>query len=74
MAPLTRREQEILRLLEMRRTNREIAELLSITVRMVECHVQGILAKLAAPNRRAAVAVSQTRPALFHYQGGAITR
>ena len=56
MVRLTRREHEILHLLEMRRTNREIAEILSISVRTVECHVQGILAKLGAPNRRAAVA------------------
>ena len=69
MARLTRREHEVLNLLASRRTNREIAEFLSISVRTVECHVQGILAKLGAPNRRAAVALSQTRPATFHHQG-----
>lgn len=65
---LTHREREILHLLASRLTNREIAELLSISVRTVECHVQGILAKLGAPNRRAAVALSQTRPAMLHHQ------
>lgn len=56
---LTRREHEILHLLETRRTNQEIADILSISVRTVECHVRGILAKLGAPNRRAAVALNQ---------------
>jgi len=37
------------------RTDREIAELLSLSSRTVSGHVTHILAKVGAPNRRAAV-------------------
>jgi predicted ATPase len=54
--PLTPREQEILQLMAAMHTDQEIAELLSISRRTVSGHVTHILAKLAATNRRAAVA------------------
>lgn len=57
LAPLTRREQEVLALLHVRLTNREIAEHLGIGVRTVESHVAAVLAKLGAANRRAAGAL-----------------
>ena len=52
---LTRREREVLRLLVDGRSNREIADALSISPRTVGKHVEGILAKLGVESRTAAV-------------------
>ena len=51
---LTRREREVLVLLQQRLTDPEIAHLLCIGTRTVESHVARILAKLHARNRREA--------------------
>jgi DNA-binding NarL/FixJ family response regulator len=48
---LSRREEEILRLLAAGMTDREIGETLTISVRTVETHVSNILRKLDARNR-----------------------
>jgi DNA-binding CsgD family transcriptional regulator len=53
---LTRRENDVLRLLAEGLTDREIAERLFITRRTASNHVAAILAKLDVPNRRAAAA------------------
>ncbi len=50
-ARLTAREQEVLRLLVERRTDREISQILFIGLRTVEFHVANVLAKLDADNR-----------------------
>ncbi|HET8644645.1 MAG TPA: tetratricopeptide repeat protein, partial [Vicinamibacteria bacterium] len=55
---LTRREREVLRLLQQRLSDAEIAARLSIGVRTVEFHVANILGKLGAGNRRDAVAIA----------------
>jgi LuxR family maltose regulon positive regulatory protein len=55
-SPLTAREHEVLRLLEQRLTDAEIAERLVIAPSTVKTHIGAILGKLAAGNRRAAVA------------------
>lgn len=51
---LTPREREVLSLLVDGRTDREIAEILSISPRTVGVHVTGLLAKLRVDNRTAA--------------------
>jgi DNA-binding NarL/FixJ family response regulator len=48
---LSRREEEILRLLASGLTDREIGEALTISTRTVETHVSNILRKLDARNR-----------------------
>jgi DNA-binding CsgD family transcriptional regulator len=60
---LTAREQEVLALLSLRLTDREIADQLFIGHRTVSNHVGNILAKLGASNRREAAALA-TRFAL----------
>ena len=57
---LTRREIEILRMLEAGRTNREIAEQLCIAVHTVKSHVHNLLAKLGVSTRAQAAALSRT--------------
>ncbi len=57
---LTRREREILSLLQYRLTDPEIANLLSISARTVESHVGSILGKLQARNRREAAALARS--------------
>jgi DNA-binding CsgD family transcriptional regulator len=57
----TRREREVLDLLCRRQTDAEIAAALSVSRRTVQAHVSHILAKLGAPNRRAAVALAARR-------------
>jgi non-specific serine/threonine protein kinase len=52
---LTRREMEVLRLLAVGHSDREIAEALFLSVRTVEAHVGRILAKLGVRTRTAAV-------------------
>ena len=49
--PLTHREQEILALLAVRKTNQEIAEMLYITPGTVRVHVHAILHKLGVRDR-----------------------
>lgn len=61
--PLTRREQEIARLVATGRTNREIADELVIALRTVDTHVQHILTKLDFTSRSqvaALIAASQS--------------
>jgi DNA-binding CsgD family transcriptional regulator len=53
---LTPRELEVLHLMVHRATDREIANLLSISPRTVMHHVSHILAKLGVDNRRDAAA------------------
>ncbi|MGD9856618.1 MAG: LuxR C-terminal-related transcriptional regulator [Thermomicrobiales bacterium] len=53
---LTPRELEVLRLVASGRSNRAIAELLSLSERTVESHVLHVLAKLDVPSRTAAAA------------------
>jgi DNA-binding NarL/FixJ family response regulator len=56
VAPLSRRECEVIRLVAAGRTNREIAGELSISEHTVARHVQNILVKLGLPSRAAATA------------------
>lgn len=53
-AYLTPRQREVLHLLSFRLTNAEIAAVLSLSPRTVECHVASILASLHVANRREA--------------------
>lgn len=53
--PLTQRELQILRLLAERRSNREIADELTVVLGTVKTHVYNICQKLNARNRRQAV-------------------
>ncbi len=53
---LTRREQEVLRLVAEGHTDREVAELLVISPRTVNRHLSNIFVKLDVPGRAAAVA------------------
>ena len=53
-AGLTAREGEVLRLVAARRTNREIAEALVLSVRTVERHLSNIYTKICAHDRRGA--------------------
>lgn len=52
---LTEREQEVLRILARGKSNTEIAEALSITVRTVEMHLTNVMGKLAVRSRVEAV-------------------
>jgi RNA polymerase sigma factor (sigma-70 family) len=53
---LTRREQDVLRLLVDGLTNRQIAERLGVSEHTVNRHVTNILRKLRLPSRAAAAA------------------
>ena len=53
---LTRREIDVLELVARGKTNNEIADRLSISVRTVSTHVSNILGKLDLPNRSAMAA------------------
>jgi DNA-binding CsgD family transcriptional regulator len=55
---LTRRQLEVLRLLAQRRTDKEIAETLSVSPRTAQQHVAQIFNKLAVNNRREAAAAA----------------
>lgn len=52
---LTPRETEVLRQLALGRSNKEIADVLSITEETVKTHVGNVLAKLQAGNRSQAI-------------------
>lgn len=56
--PLTKREQEVLTLLALGKTNQEIAEILFITPGTVRVHVHGILKKLEVRDRTQAALVA----------------
>jgi DNA-binding CsgD family transcriptional regulator len=53
--PLTNREQDVLRLLDKRYSDKEIADALSISVETVYTHIRHIGDKLGARGRRAIV-------------------
>lgn len=57
--PLTDREMDVLRLLNQRYTNREIAQKLEISSHTVNSHTKAIYQKLSVSNRREAVVRSQ---------------
>ena len=59
LAPLTSRESQVLAMLELGRTNQEIAMQLSIAVHTVKNHVHSVLTKLGAGNRAEAAALSR---------------
>jgi DNA-binding NarL/FixJ family response regulator len=55
IAPLTTREIDVVRLMAMNQSNREIARTLSVSEETVRTHVKHILQKLAQPDRTTAV-------------------
>lgn len=57
-SPLTAREQDVLKLLALGRSNRQIGEELFISGKTASVHVSNILAKLGAASRTEAVAVA----------------
>ncbi|QOV33587.1 AAA family ATPase [Streptomyces ferrugineus] len=65
-SPLTAREQDVLRLLALGRSNRQIGEELYISGKTASVHVSNILAKLGAASRTEAVAIA--------YREGLISR
>lgn len=60
--PLTRREQDVLRLLVQHKTDREIAAVLFLSARTVNWHVRAILGKFGVATRRELIALTQTDP------------
>ncbi len=60
-AGLTRREQEVLEVLETGASNAEIAQSLHLSERTVAHHVSAILSKLGARNRHAAIETARRR-------------
>ncbi len=63
-APLTRREQEVLRLLAAGASNQDIAQALVISLETVKKHVSNLLGKLGASSRTQAVALARARSLL----------
>jgi DNA-binding NarL/FixJ family response regulator len=59
VAPLTRREREVLELVASGATNRQIGAMLYISTKTASVHVSRILAKLGAANRAEAAAVAR---------------
>jgi len=59
LAPLTTRESQILALLELGRSNQDIAAQLSIAVHTVKNHVHSVLTKLGVRTRTEAAALSR---------------
>ena len=55
---LTRREVEVARLVAKGRSNRDIAEILSLSPRTVNKHLEQIYAKLGVENRTSAAALA----------------
>jgi DNA-binding CsgD family transcriptional regulator len=66
---LTRREREVLGLICAGHTNAAIAAELFISAKTVDHHVASVLAKLGAPNRKAA-AIQAARPGLVGTRSG----
>ncbi len=64
---LTYREMDVLRLLEQRLTNKEIAHSLGISTETVRQHTVNLFRKLNVDNRRQAIVVARSRG----YFGGA---
>ena len=62
--PLTRREQEVLRLLAEGASNQEIAKALVISLATVKKHVSNLLGKLGATSRTQAIALARARSLL----------
>ncbi|MEU9338285.1 AAA family ATPase [Streptomyces sp. NPDC048290] len=60
-SPLTARERDVLRLLTLGRSNRQIGEELFISGKTASVHVSNILAKLGAASRTEAVAIAYRR-------------
>jgi LuxR family quorum-sensing system transcriptional regulator SolR len=57
-SPVTPREREVLKWLKAGKSNREIAELMSVTTKAIEFHVRNMMDKLGAPNRIALVVIA----------------
>ena len=57
--PLTKSEQEILRLMADERSNQEIADFMGISINTVKFHGKNIFAKLRVRTRRQAVRVAK---------------
>ncbi|MFD9389990.1 AAA family ATPase [Streptomyces sp. NPDC060000] len=68
-ATLTAREQDVLRLLALGRSNRQIGEELFISGKTASVHVSNILAKLSAASRTEAVAIAHRRRLLTPENG-----
>jgi DNA-binding NarL/FixJ family response regulator len=51
VSPLTEREREIVQLVAEGRTNREIANLLTVSIKTVQAHRSNIMEKLGAHDR-----------------------
>jgi LuxR family transcriptional regulator, maltose regulon positive regulatory protein len=64
VASLTRREQEVLRLLAAGASNQEIAQTLVISMSTVKKHISNLLSKLGVSSRTQAIAQSRTRSLL----------
>ena len=64
VASLTRREQEVLRLLAAGASNQEIAQTLVIELPTVKKHVSNLLSKLGASSRTQAIVQARTRSLL----------
>ena len=58
LADLTPRELEVLRLVALAKTNREIAEALVLSAKTVDRHVSNILSKLAVSSRAGAIRIA----------------
>jgi DNA-binding CsgD family transcriptional regulator len=62
--PLTARERDVLRLIALGRTNKDIADTLGLSARTIDRHVSNILGKLDVPSRTAATARAYDRKLL----------
>ncbi|MEV5315795.1 response regulator transcription factor, partial [Streptomyces sp. NPDC052610] len=70
-SPLTVRERDVLGLLALGRSNRQIGEELFITGKTASVHVSNILAKLGAASRTEAVAIAHRRGLLTSWPADA---